>query len=83
MWGFANDNGTITNYEETMNGLPICLNKPKNKWIKTRISKKSSLEVYALKGLERPLEVGVHKFHIENGRKEVGPQYKFTPSLAK
>jgi ketosteroid isomerase-like protein len=73
---FYNDNGTITDYEETMKGFANMFKQAKISGLKRELVK-SSLEVYALKGFGA-IEVGVHKFtHIENGKEEVG-LLKFT-----
>ncbi|MDB5031413.1 nuclear transport factor 2 family protein [Mucilaginibacter sp.] len=73
---FYNDNGTITNYDDTMKAFGAMFKQAKISGLKRELVK-SSLEVYPLKDFGA-IEVGVHKFtHIENGKEEVA-LLKFT-----
>jgi ketosteroid isomerase-like protein len=73
---FYNDNGTITNYDDTMKGFEAMFKQAKVTGLKRELVK-SSLEVYPLKDFGA-IEIGVHKFtHMENGKEEVG-MLKFT-----
>ncbi|HTH81973.1 MAG TPA: nuclear transport factor 2 family protein [Mucilaginibacter sp.] len=73
---FYNDNGTITNYDETIKAFGVMFSAPKENWLKRELIK-SSLEVYPLKNFGA-IEVGVHKFtHMENGKEQVA-LLKFT-----
>jgi hypothetical protein len=73
---FYNDNGTITNYDETIKAFGRLFEESKVNGLKRELIK-SSLEVYPLKNFGA-IEVGVHKFtHMENGKEEVG-MLKFT-----
>jgi hypothetical protein len=73
---FYNDNGTITNYDETIKAFGRLFKESKVNGLKRELIK-SSLEVYPLKNFGA-IEVGVHKFtHMENGKEEVG-MLKFT-----
>lgn len=73
---FYNDNGTITNYDDTMKNFANMFKEAKISGLKRELIK-SSLEVYPLKDFGA-IEVGIHKFtHIENGKEEVA-LLKFT-----
>jgi hypothetical protein len=73
---FYNDNGTITNYDETIKAFAAMFAQAKLTGLKRELIK-SSMEVYPLRNFGA-IQVGVHKFtHIENGKEIVG-LLKFT-----